>query len=174
MDIITKACSLTATGFFFLPSICIALFNSSHYKASRGFRRGPSFCTTDMGLHCTICTNSNFSDHFHFLQIRLDSSNFHIFPPCFIQLKQKIDRSSGHEGKHTLQFLHFSQQYTIYILARRGKNKAGFFSCTRMRLTSSPFSPANMCIYIIWSRGTNDRAAQMARGSSNRPWVYLA
>ena len=42
-----------------------------------------------------------------FLQIRLDSFNYHIFPRCFIQLKQKIDGSSVHERKRTLQFFTF-------------------------------------------------------------------
>ena len=49
-------------------------------------------------------------------------------------------------------FLHFSQQYTVHIMARREKNRAGFFLCARVQVTASPFSPANMCIYIMVAR----------------------
>ena len=87
-----------------------------------------------------------------FLQIRLDGSNWHIFPPCFAQMKWKIDGSSAHKHERTLQFLHFSQQYTVHIMARREKNRAEFFSCVRVQVTASPFSPANMCIYIMVAR----------------------
>lgn len=87
-----------------------------------------------------------------FLQIRLDGSNCHIFPPCFIQLKQKIDGSSEHKRKRTLHFLHFSQQYTVHILTRRGKNRPAFFSCARARIRSNEFSPSNMCVCNIAAR----------------------
>ena len=100
-----------------------------------------------------------------FLQIRLDDSNYHIFPPCFAQMKWKIDGSSAHKHERTLQFLHFSQQYTVHIMARREKNRAEFFSCARVRITASPFSPANMYVYIIGSRGAK---RQGGLGGSSR------
>ena len=37
-------------------------------------------------------------------------------------------------------------------MAWRGKNRPGFFSCAYVRITASPFSPANMCIYIMVAR----------------------
>ena len=40
----------------------------------------------------------------------------------------------------TLQFLHFSQQYTVHIMARREKNRAGF-SHMRVRIMLNEFSP---------------------------------
>ena len=49
-------------------------------------------------------------------------------------------------------FLHFSQQYTVHIMDRREKNRAEFFSCARVQVTASPFSPENMCIYIMVAR----------------------
>ena len=45
-------------------------------------------------------------------------------------------------------FLHFSQQYTVHILARREKNRAGF-SHVRIRIRSNEFSPSNICLYTI-------------------------
>ena len=63
-------------------------------------------------------------------------------------------------------FLHFSQQYTVHIMARREKNRAGFFSCARVRIMSNEFSPGNICLYII-------AAAQDRRGGSNWLQVYL-
>ena len=104
---------------------------------------------------CIICTNSNFSGHFHFLQIQLDGSNYHIFPPCFIKMKWKIDGSSAHKRERTLQFFTFFPAiYSTYNGSAR-KKSTRIFSCARVRVTTSLFSPANMCIYIIGSRGAN-------------------
>lgn len=61
-----------------------------------------------------------------FLQIRLDVSNCHIFPPCFTQMKWKIEGSSGHKHERTLQFFTFSQLYTVHTIARRKKNQPDF------------------------------------------------
>ena len=92
-----------------------------------------------------------------FLQIRLDGSNFHIFPPCFTQMKWKIDGSSGHNHERTLQFFTFSTAiYSTYNGSARKKKSSWIFSCARVRITTSSFSPANMCIYIIGSRGANE------------------
>ena len=46
-------------------------------------------------------------------------------------------------------FLYFSQQYTVHIMARREKNRVGFFSCARVRIRYNEFSPSNICLYII-------------------------
>ena len=52
-------------------------------------------------------------------------------------------------------FLHFSQQYTVHIMDRRGKNRAGFSHVCVCGLQHHYFPPANMCIYIMGSRGAN-------------------
>ena len=91
-----------------------------------------------------------------FLQIWLDDSNYHILPATLYP-NEAINRCK--KSSHACapyNFLHFSQQYTVHILARREKNRARFFSCARVRITTSSFSPANMCIYIIGSRGANE------------------
>ena len=75
-----------------------------------------------------------------FLQIRLDESNYHIFPPYFAQMKWKIDGSSGHKHERTLHFLHFSQQYTVHIMALREKNRPGF-SHVRVRVKQNKNFP---------------------------------
>ena len=101
---------------------------------------------------CAICIISNFSDYFHFLQIRLDGSNWHIFPPCFAQMKWKIEGSSGHKHERTLQFFTFFPAiYSTYNGSAR-KKSTWIFSCARVRITASPFFPANMCIYIMVAR----------------------
>ena len=114
-------------------------------------KRGLSFCTTDTGLYCIICTNSNFSGHFHFLQIQLDGSNYHIFPPYFAQMKWKIDGSSAHKRDRTLQFFTFFPAiYSTYNGSAR-KKSSRIFSCVRVRITTSSFSPGK---YVhIYNRG---------------------
>ena len=91
-----------------------------------------------------------------FLQIRLDESNCHIFPPCFTQMKLKIEGASAHNDESTLQYCTFFPAiYRTYNgLAR--KKSSRIFSCVRVRSTTSSFSPVNMCIYIIGSRGANE------------------
>ena len=86
-----------------------------------------------------------------FLQIRLDDSNYHIFPPCFAQMKWKIDGSSAHKHERTLQFLHFSQQYTVHIMDRREKIELNFSHVCVCRLQRRHF-PRQICAYILWSR----------------------
>ena len=46
-------------------------------------------------------------------------------------------------------FLHFSQQYTVHIMARHEKKSTWIFSCARVRIMSNEFSPSNICLYII-------------------------
>ena len=87
-----------------------------------------------------------------FLQIRLDGSNWHIFPPCFAQMKWKIEGSSAHKHERTLQFFTFFPAiYSTYNGSAR-KKSTWIFSCARVRITASPFFPANMCIYIMVAR----------------------
>ena len=55
----------------------------------------------------------------------------------------------------TLQFFTFFPAiYSTYNGSAR-KKSSRIFSCARVRITTSSFSPANMCIYIIGSRGAN-------------------
>ena len=84
-----------------------------------------------------------------FLQIRLDGSNYHIFPPCFTQMKWKSRGRARTDTSARYNFLHFSQQYTVHIMARSEKNRAGFFSCARVRIRLKEFSPSNICLYTI-------------------------
>ena len=46
-------------------------------------------------------------------------------------------------------FLHFSQQYTVHIMARREKNRAEFSYVCMCGLGQTNFSPSNICLYII-------------------------
>ena len=93
-----------------------------------------------------------FHSIYIFLQIRLDGSNYHIFPPCFAQMKWKIEGSSGHKHERALQFFTFFPAiYSTYNGSAR-KKSTWIFSCARVQVTASPFSPANMCIYIMVAR----------------------
>ena len=94
-----------------------------------------------------------FQDVSIFLQIRLDGSNYHIFPPCFAQMKWKIEGSSAHKHERTLQFFTFFPAiYSTYNGSARKKSSRIFLMCACARITASPFSPANMCIYIMVAR----------------------
>ena len=46
-------------------------------------------------------------------------------------------------------FLHFSQQYTVHIMARREKNRAEFSHVRVWGLCQTNFSTSNICLYII-------------------------
>ena len=84
-----------------------------------------------------------------FLQIRLDGSNCHIFPPCFTQMKWKIDGSSAHKYERTLQFFTFFPAiYSTYNGSAR-KKSSRIFSCARVRIRLNEFSPSNICLYTI-------------------------
>ena len=50
-------------------------------------------------------------------------------------------------------FLHFSQQYTVHIMARCGKNRAGVSHMRVCGLQRGHF-PRQICVYILWSRGS--------------------
>ena len=85
-----------------------------------------------------------------FSQIRLDGSNYHIFPPCFAQMKWKIEGSSAHKHERTLQFFTFFPAiYSKYNGSARKKKSSRIFSCARVRIRSNEFSPSNMCLYTI-------------------------
>ena len=84
-----------------------------------------------------------------FLQIQLDDSNYHIFPPCFAQLKCKIVGQSAHKHERTLQFFTFFPAiYSTYNGSAR-KKSSRIFSCARVRIRLNEFSPSNICLYII-------------------------
>ena len=70
-------------------------------------------------------------------------------------MKWKIEGSSAHKYERTLQFFTFFPAiYSTYNGSAR-KKSSRIFSCARVRITTSSFSPANMCIYIIGPRGAN-------------------
>ena len=104
-----------------------------------------------------------------FSQIRLDSANYHIFPPCFTQMKWKIEGSSAHKHERTLQFFTFFPAiYSTYNGFVR-KKSSRIFSCARVRIRSNEFSPSNICLYTIVAGGGAGRlrtgvAAQIGYG----------
>ena len=61
-------------------------------------------------------------------------------------------------------FLHFSQQYTVHIMARREKNRPRFSHVRMCRLQRRHF-PRQICAYILWSRGAK---RQGGLGGSSR------
>ena len=67
-------------------------------------------------------------------------------------------------------FLHFSQQYTLHIMARREKNRVGFSHVRVCGLGSTNFPPV-IYAYIQSQRRVED---EDKRGGSNRLWVYIA
>ena len=77
-----------------------------------------------------------------FLQIQLDDSNYHIFPPCFTQMKWKIDGSSGYKHERTLHFFYiFPAIYSTYT-GSAWKNRAGFPHVRVCGLGQTNFPPA--------------------------------
>ena len=106
-----------------------------------------------------------------FLQIRLDGSNYHIFPPCFTQMKWKIDGSSAHKYERTLQFFTFFPAiYSTYNSSAR-KNRAGFSHVRVCGLCWTNFPPV---IYAYIQSRRRCANKQDRRGGSNRLWAYLA
>ena len=61
-------------------------------------------------------------------------------------------------------FLHFSQQYIVHIMARRAKNQPGFSHMRVCGLQRRHF-PRQICAYILWSRGAKQ---QGGLGGSSR------
>ena len=98
-----------------------------------------------------------------FLQIRLDESNFHIFPPCFIKMKWKIEGSSAHKHERTLQFFTFFLAiYSTYNGSARKKNRHGFSHVCVCGLCQTNFPPSNICLYTIAERRRTGVAARIA------------
>ena len=106
-----------------------------------------------------------------FLQIRLDGSNYHIFPLCFTQMKWKIEGSSAHKRERTLQFFTFFPAiYNTYNgLAR--KKSSRIFSCACVRIRLNEFSPSNICLYTI--AATQDGTGQAWRLESAMGIYYI-
>ena len=106
-----------------------------------------------------------------FSQIWLDSSNCHIFPAMLYSNEVKIEGGRAHTNTGVrYNFLHFSQQYTVHIMARRGKNRAGFSHVRVCGLGQTNFSQV-ICAYIQSRRRC---VAQERRGGSNQLRAYLA
>ena len=70
-------------------------------------------------------------------------------------MKEKSRGRAGIGASIPYNFFYFSGHNIPIYVCWLGANRAGFSSCARVRLTALPFSPANMCIYIIGSRGAN-------------------
>ena len=85
-----------------------------------------------------------------FLQIRLDGSNYHIFPAMLYSNEVKIEGgSSAHGHERTLQFFTFFPAiYSTYNGSAR-KKSSRIFSCARVRIRLNEFSPSNICLYTI-------------------------
>lgn len=155
MDISPKACSLTATGFFFLPSICIAPFNSSRYGAASALRRGPSFCTTGMGLHCTSCTISNFSDCFHFLLSLVEMFQLPYFPTMLYPTKAKNRQVERAWGQAHLTIFYIFPSYIQYIYwLNAEKIEPDFLTCAYAAYSIAIFPGKYVHIYnrVAWRK----------------------
>ena len=70
----------------------------------------------------------------------------------------------------TLQFLHFSQQYTVHIMARREKNRAGF---SRVRVCGLGQTKFPQVIYAYIQSRRRCANEQDRRGGSNQLWIYI-
>ena len=120
----SKACSLTATGFFFLRWYS---YRTIAIRASTGpLRVSDAACHFAQLAWAYIMQSAHFPTFQAisiFFQIQLDGSNRHIFPPCFAQMKWKIDGSSGHKHERTLQFFTFFPAiYSTYNGSARKKS----------------------------------------------------
>ena len=67
-------------------------------------------------------------------------------------------------------FLHFSQQYTVYIMARREKNRVGFSHVRVYGLCQTNFPPVIYAYIQLRRRCANK---QDRRDGSNWLWAYL-
>ena len=94
-----------------------------------------------------------------FLQIQLDGSNYHIFPPCFTQMKWKIEGSSGHKHERTLQFFTFFPAiYSTYNGSARKKSSRIFLMCVCAGYSVAIFP--GKYVHIYYGRAAqNDREA---------------
>ena len=105
-----------------------------------------------------------------FLQIRLDDSNYHIFPPYFTQMKWKIEGSSAHKHERTLQFFTFFPAIYSTYNGSAQKNRAGFSHVRVCGLGQTNFPP----VIYAYIQSRLRCVAQDRRGGSNQPWAYLA
>ena len=78
-------------------------------------------------------------------------SNYHISPAILYQ-NEAINRCKKSSRICDLTFFTFFPAiYSTYNGSAR-KKSSRIFSCARVQVTASPFSPANMCIYIMVAR----------------------
>ena len=78
-------------------------------------------------------------------------SNYHI-SPAILYPNEEINRCKKSSRICDLTFFTFFPAiYSTYNGSAR-KKSTWIFSCARVRITASPFSPANMCIYIMVAR----------------------
>ena len=78
-------------------------------------------------------------------------SNYHISPAILYQ-NEAINRCKKSSRICDLTFFTFFPAiYSTYNGSAR-KKSSRIFSCARVRITASPFPPANMCIYIMVAR----------------------
>ena len=111
-----------------------------------------------------------FQDISIFLQIQLDGSNYHVFPPCFIKMKWKIDGSSAHKHERTLQFFTFFPAIYITYNGSARKNRAGFSHVRVCGLGQTNFPPVifgHIKLRLRW-------VVQDRRGGPNWLRAYLA
>ena len=128
--------------FLCFPMFLYSRHSSHRVKPSRAARKALYNMHNWHGLVLWNLHNFQLFRPFPFFsQVRLDGFNYYIFPPCFAQMKWKIDGSSGHKYECALHFLHFSQQYTVHIIAWREKNRAGFSHVRVCGLGQTNFSP---------------------------------
>ena len=78
-------------------------------------------------------------------------SNYHISPDILYP-NEEINRCKKSSRICDLTFFTFFPAiYSTYNGSAR-KKSSRIFSCARVQVTASPFSPANMCIYIMVAR----------------------
>lgn len=117
-------------GFLYFPTFLYSRHISRRVKLPEPPEGRCTIYTNDTGLHCTICTISNFSDYFHFLQIRLNCFNFHIFP-AILYPNEAINRckKSSRTCDLTIFYIFSSNiQYILWLGAK--KIELDFLMCT--------------------------------------------
>ena len=137
-------------GFSLLPYVLIALAYFAPYKAAKAAKKALHNMPNWHGIVLYNLHKFQLLRPFpFFLQIQLDESNYHIFPPCFAQMKWKIEGSSAHKHERTLHFFTFFPAiYSTYNGSAREKS-TWIFSCAYVRIRSNEISPSNICLYTI-------------------------
>ena len=99
------------------------------------------------------------------------ASNFQLpYLPSYTLLKwsnKSMQKILAYTWPYT--FLHFSQQYTVHIMAWRGKNRPGFSHVCVCVLSKIKISHSKIIPIYYCGIGSGHR-----HGGSNRLWAYLA